>query len=496
MSDSSSSVRAVGGSWLLPPIAALLVALGPTLVLGYPRGHDWLLELVRVAEWGHALEAGQWPPFWAPNLYGGAGSPVFLFYSPLFLAVANFFAAPFGSVTASSTTWGSVAAIWLFAVVGLWALADLVRAVLGDRDDNAAAVPFAVAAGLILWIVNPYVLADALLRNANAEFAALCLLPLPLSGVVRLGRDVRAGAWRLALGMALVVLAHALTALVAAVGVVVLGAVLYLRPPDEVVEAPPRSRRAGAAATLVALGLSSWLWLPALALRDRIRLGELTKGKFDAAERLGGPIFGWGAPHAVGWLPALALAGALGWLVLRRPGGIRGRVAWSSAAAAVLCLGLQTPLAAPLWRHLPFLDLFQFPWRFQGPLALCIAVLVALALADAGTRLRRGGRVVVLLAVFLLAFLNAWPHLSQVRPLEESAVRALPRLLEPDQIARRGLKVTVGDEYAPADPESVAYWRDVVASGRPPAVRRWSLWIGIATFLLASVGWFWSRRRW
>ena len=71
-------------------IVAVVVSCFP-LLQGFPRGHDWIFELVRVTEYGHALGAGQYPPFWADNLYGGYGSPIFLFYAPQFMLVASVF---------------------------------------------------------------------------------------------------------------------------------------------------------------------------------------------------------------------------------------------------------------------------------------------------------------------------------------------------------------------------------------------------------------------
>jgi uncharacterized membrane protein len=73
------------------------------LVRGFPAGHDWSYELVRVAEYAHALADGQVPPYWASNLYTGYGSPVFLFYAPLFVFLASFTSFIVGSVSATAS---------------------------------------------------------------------------------------------------------------------------------------------------------------------------------------------------------------------------------------------------------------------------------------------------------------------------------------------------------------------------------------------------------
>ena len=59
-----------GERWLAAgPWVALAISCAPLLLGGFPQGHDWSFELVRVAEYRAALGAGQLPPYWAENLY-------------------------------------------------------------------------------------------------------------------------------------------------------------------------------------------------------------------------------------------------------------------------------------------------------------------------------------------------------------------------------------------------------------------------------------------
>src|SRR5262245_52380034 len=97
----------------LPWVACVFGVL-PLLRGGFPEGHDVFFELVRVGEYREALAAGQWPPFWSENLYEGYGSPVFLFYAPLFSAGASLFAALAGSIEAGAT--------WLLVAISLAAV--------------------------------------------------------------------------------------------------------------------------------------------------------------------------------------------------------------------------------------------------------------------------------------------------------------------------------------------------------------------------------------
>src|SRR5882757_752289 len=72
--------------------APYVCAVLPFLVLatlGAPLGHDFEFELVRVAAYAHAWQDGQLPPYWGGDLYAGYGSPIFLFYGHVYLAIAS-----------------------------------------------------------------------------------------------------------------------------------------------------------------------------------------------------------------------------------------------------------------------------------------------------------------------------------------------------------------------------------------------------------------------
>ena len=103
----------------------LLVSL-PLAIYGVPRGHDWSHELVRVAQIQAAFEDGQLPPAWAPDLYHGWGSPIFLFYAPLFATLASLAAGLLGSVDR--------------AIVGLSKLFAAHRSWLSDLEVNTLMV--------------------------------------------------------------------------------------------------------------------------------------------------------------------------------------------------------------------------------------------------------------------------------------------------------------------------------------------------------------------
>ena len=182
-------------------------------------GHDWLYELVRVSEYRAALGAGQRPPFWSENLYAGYGSPVFLFYAPLFSAAASLAAELAGSVTRGAS--------WLLIAISLLSV-PLVRGFLAALLEHAGLRdPAAARLGTVFFVLHPYLLGDKLVRNADAEYLGLCLAPLALHGVAIAAREPRRGFALVSSGIALVVLAHNLTALVAVAFALGLGVVLH-----------------------------------------------------------------------------------------------------------------------------------------------------------------------------------------------------------------------------------------------------------------------------
>jgi hypothetical protein len=440
--ETPASRRLLG--WL-PLGAALALACWP-LAAGVPRGHDWRHELVRVAEFGAALREGQWPPAWAGNLYGGFGSPIFVYYAPLFAATASLFAGALGGVAA-----GVVAALaTMTALRGVAAAAlaaEAVRLAAGDAELRGTTVRIA-AAGFLL---HPYLIADLAVRNAFAELSGLAFLPLALAGALRAGRRPRQAAVLLAAGLAATLVAHNLTGLVA----------LAMTGAAVLTWAALGAGRGAAALVLgTALGLllAAWFWAPATALGPWMRPDELLAGKFDfrgnfpSLRELVSPS----SDFAAGPMSALGLA--LGGVALR---GARGRLRGLLAALLAASLGLLFLMSAasrPLWESVPLLRFLQFPWRLVGPLALLGSLVTALALAHflrgRPARVRRA----VEAATLLLLAGSALPALWRTRPLPPEVRRHLDGALRGDSLRAAGERATVGDEYLPrpADPR---IWR-------------------------------------
>jgi hypothetical protein len=426
--------------WL--PYLACLVAVWPLLAQGFPRGHDWSFELVRIAEYQAALGAGQLPPYWSQNLYSGYGSPIFLFYAPLFLFLSALVSWVL-SVPAAATS-----VLIAFTLVSVWSVQKMMRA--AGTSSTAARI------AVYVYVLNPYLLGDKLIRNANAEFAGLCLAPFVLAGLFALGTQARRAFTWLSLGLALVILAHNLTALVV-MGLVLVGAcILYV--PDQ----PRRTWLTLAAGIALGLGLAAFFWVPALALNSWMRPEQLLEGKFDFHGQFPTlrKLFGYERFFSVGILtPALLGVAAFVGLQSRGRDFASSRLLVTALIGALGFIFLLTPLSMPLWERMPFMPLFQFPWRMAGPLALMTALASGLSFAYMMRGRAPGLRAGIEVGLLVVCVANALPRIVAYQPLPPEIVERLTEALEPESVRNGTQSATVRDEYLPRSANALTWKR-------------------------------------
>ena len=456
-------------------LAIALLAGWPLLVHGYPQGHDWIYELARAAEFRHALDEGQWPPLWAGNTNGGYGAPTFLYYAPLYSALAALFGAGLGGFVP-----GATAALLVLLAVAAATMWLAMRAMAGEDSAAARAAPW-LAAGL--YVLHPYLLSDALIRNSSAEFAALAVAPLALHGALILAHKPIQGALTLAAGLAAVILAHNLTALAVATLVPYLSLTVLLGPApslDNAAPAQPRpdplQRRAGllalAGGIVLGLALAAWFWVPAVAYKPLLALDRLRSDKLDFHHNFM-PLSSLLAGHeffSAGWLTPMGLvcAAVVAW---RAAPGPSRRTLVALLIAAAGCLWLATASSMAVWEHLPLLELFQFPWRFVGPLALVTALAAGVALRLWGQqRPTRQVRWVVAAGLTLacIAAIRPW---QQSTPLPSGAAQRLQRVLTPEFLRGGEIAVEFRDEYVVSGADPQAWKRDRPGAGRGPVLR-------------------------
>jgi hypothetical protein len=304
---------------------------------------------------------------------------------------------------------------------------------------------------------------DKLIRNANAEFAALCLLPLALAGLMRLERQPLRGACVVAVGLAASILSHNLTALICLA--LLLGGTLWLHGWRDAA----RIRLALASGVALGLLIAAFVWLPALALRDAVQIDDLTRGKFDFHGQWKplGQFFGYARFFSAGALTPVAL-GFAAWVGVRRSGDAFAarRLLMGLLAAALIFIGLQLRVSTPLWESLPWLRFVQFPWRFMGPLALVTAAAAGIAAAAVLSRRSNRVRARAEVAIFALCIANAWPQLASYRPLSAAQSTAVEKAIQPEKLRRGPLNVSVLDEYLPRGANPAVWKREARVGGR------------------------------
>ena len=353
-------------SWALPMLLLVAAAIDYCLPLfagTWFTSHEGYAYVVRALEFRHGWDAGVAYPRWAPDLYGGYGSPFFNYYAPLVFVAASA-VEPF----VHDAAWSLKVAVVAFSVLGACSAFGLVRA--ETRRNDAALV------GAMLFVALPYRLSDLFVRGDLAEYSALCLLTAALFGYRSIALTPRPS--RVYLIASLTALLHAATILCHTLtgfwGTKLIGLVLAVSGYRLLKLGDRRRLRALGFAFVASLVLSVTYWLPALLEKHLVPVERMIRPS-------GHPTNRWVFAHdlvnhpftGMGW--PFVLAAAIGVLVLF----VRFARARSSAlwwGVALLCMFLCLPEANAIWRSglIPLSSFIQFPWRLLGLAGICGAV--------------------------------------------------------------------------------------------------------------------------
>jgi hypothetical protein len=429
-------------------------------------------------EWLIAHDA--WYPRWVPEMLAGYGYPLFIYYAPGFYYVALLL-----KQVLRLDLWDAFRSAGVLAAA--LGAAGCYACVAGVWRRPAAGVLAAVAVAYA-----PYVFQTNLYKRGDLpEALGLALIPWLLLALWRAWHaPTRQAATRWTAAAALLgaaeLLTHNLTALLTAF--VAAAWVLYLLLRHVRPIGVARVTAAGAAA----LGLSAFFWLPAVAEATAVQLEWLREGNLDyrgwlldlqgATEKLRvpelrqtrtGPIdLHLRYPHQLVATPKLSLgqAGlavlclvALAVAVLRRAASALAIL--PLLAVALFCWFLTFEASIPLWEAIPGLPVFQFPWRFLGPLGVCLALAAggaAAVLLDAvEQRAALAGRRAAYAAVALLA---AGIAVNGQGTHDDLPLRpGVPRIVDGRTVVQdedrdiRGMGTTSGREFLPRDLHIATY---------------------------------------
>jgi hypothetical protein len=395
----------------LKPYALLTIlalpALWPTALAGIPRTNDNLDHFFRAVELDQLVRAGIFFPRWAPHLVLNFGYPVFDFFP----YEAHYLVEALHLVGLNFLTAYNLAGALALLASGWFAFR------LGREH-------FGLAGGLVAgvaYLYSPYLLYDNYVRGSLPESLALALLPLALLYLRRAVRGDRPAAACASLALGAAILAHH-GVMLQAIPFVGGYAVWEMVSGNWRLESRDWRLKIGNWKLLItnyqllllpfilALALSSFFWLPALA---EARYIQTERGTGNGAMNYANNFLGLDQLLALPRLPvdpdllnppvvhslpvaALVLAGlaVARWAWPRtRPQGAAEQ-GWSLSylvAASLAGTLLIHPIAKPLWEAVPLLQVTLFPWRLLGAISLLVA-LAAGALFVEGGREMQGGR--------------------------------------------------------------------------------------------------------
>jgi len=378
------------GFWLM--LLGLLFIAAPLTRPGLPPTDDGTIHAFRVLEMYRLWGEGIFYPRWAPDLAFGLGVPLFHFLGPLFpwLAAAGM---ALGAPLELSLKI-SLAGLLLLGSTGVYGMAR--QWGLSQRAALIAGLAFAGA---------PFRVRELYWQGDFPQYLALSVLPWALLALHQALRRPRWGrCFAAAVAVALLPLSHNITALLSAPILISYGFGVILAE-----RLPWHRIRAGLLIAGIAAGLSAFFVLPALMDRPLVHLDRLTQGEYDFRkhfldlrtllalpplydDRLGNRrlILTLGL-HQLGL--ALPAIGWGGW-IRQGPGGRRADAGRRRLLALGCGVGLSVmilmmlPPSRGIWELIPGLAYAEFPWRWLGPAALPLALLIGLGVDSMPSRVQ------------------------------------------------------------------------------------------------------------
>lgn len=427
--------------WLrifLLPILIAIASCFQLIFFDYAYGHDWIFELVRLQEYFNALKSGQFLPYWAENLYSGFGSPIFLFYSPLYNLLSSFIL-----MLGISLKTAAIIALTILMIISTIGMAGLMWELNKNSTNLNALSASRIAA--IAYVLSPYLLANLLVRNASAELTALCIAPYSFWGLVMLYNNRKCGLILITLGLSLSILAHNLTALSITVMLIISTIILFLKTGQY------KTFLSAITAIIFGIGITTWFWLPALYLKKETHIQEIITGKFDFHNNFLSIIdlFSYGYFYSAGLFALTVLI--VGLLITQSTNNKHKLLQLYLIIIASWFLFLQLSASSLIWEQLPFMALFQFPWRMMGPFSFCIALLLGIVVSQLKTK--------IILAEFLIIciiVINAIPMFNRYEKLPSDVSESIPNSITTEGIIANGLPATVLNEYLPLNVDQSA----------------------------------------
>ncbi len=354
--------------------------------------HDLIHHVIRQISMDKLLAEGQFPPRWSGELNNGYGYPVFLFNYPLpAMAGEVFHLLGLGYVD-------SVKAVLLFSmlisIVGMYLF---LRSLLGSS--------LAAFLGAIFYLYAPIRFLNVYVAASVGSALALGILPFVFWSLVEIKNGKKWATWVGALSLAGLILAHNVTALIAAPLILAFAWVILRFRSGQV-----------RGMFVLGLGLSAWFWLPAIVEKQYIIFDQIYAGffkdQFVSFWQLLRSPWGYGLSHPQNPEPGdmsyqlgLIHIGVMlvysSWFIFHGRKSKDRSLGLFILPSFIISIFLMLKISETLWDNLPFLSLVQFPLRFSSVAVFVSAIAAALLIKHLSFK-----KIVFVLLIILVIYAN------------------------------------------------------------------------------------------
>jgi len=441
---------------LLLAILVCSFSLIPLRQNGLAAGYDVLYHTYRVAEMYRSWEAGIYMPRWAESFYYGFGSPVFHYYASSTYYLTSIMKTVLG-VSSVDALRGMIVISLLGGGAGMYLFS---RTRWGQGGGILAA---------LVYVYSPYILyTEPYTRGDYPELFAFGVFPWVLWRFDMLSQPMtnrRILAMRMISAsclLGLLVITHNLMAVVMFALLVGWIVWLYITQVTHWRQMLLMILAAG-----FGIGVAAYFWLPVLLERDAVQLENLIAVAeldyrnffipipelFSLPTRADSNILNGLLPRyqlgVAGWL--LGASGAIGLIVtlIRQREHQASRATLYFAVMAIIMIFLITPAATWIWDTIPGLAFLQFPWRFLGPVAACLAILAG-SLVYQVQLLPTRYRIPILVFASLMPLGFAIPYLY-VPQWDLQDIPTDVAAYHQEEVTGRQLGTTFSSEFLPVD---------------------------------------------
>jgi len=332
------------------------------------RTHDGV-HFIRLYNLDKVLREGQFPPRWLPDLGKGYGYPFFNFYPPLAYGVGEiFYLLGFSFIQANKLSF------ILASLVGMAGIFQFAKIIFGKKGAFFS---------IFLWLFLPYRAVDLYVRGSLAEYWGISLLPWAFYFLLQFLKKEDFSSWiKMVLLLFLLFITHNITALFGGIWLALFlffYLFLYSSPKKRV-----KKFFAFSFAFLFALGLAAFFIFPALGEKKFTYIQSMTSDYFAYYNHF--PSFyqlfisrfwGYGGSNfgpkdemsfQIGYLQWLfPLLSFLAIIVQLKKGKMKAKkTLWWGAFFTFsfwFLVFLTHQRSVFIWKVVPFLKYFQFPWR-------------------------------------------------------------------------------------------------------------------------------------